>query len=80
MPGHYALFVGGDFTGTRLSFKLRDRVPEGAIATTLEPLFVAWARARHPGEGFGDWATREGHDTLDRLLLAAAPAETVDAA
>ncbi len=78
MPGHYALFVGGDFAGTRLSFKLRDRVPEREVADTLEPLFATWARERRPGEGFGDWATRQGHDALDRLLVAA-PAETADA-
>jgi len=79
LAGHYSLFVGGDFTGTRLSFKLRDRVPEAQVAATLEPLFAAWAQGRRPGEGFGDWATRLGHDALD-AVLAAAPVEAIHAA
>lgn len=79
LAGHYALFVGGDFAGTRLSFKLRDRVPEREVAATLEPLFAAWGRGRQAGEGFGDWATRLGYAALD-LLLAPAAAEPADAA
>ena len=60
VPGQYAVFVGGDFAGTRLSFKLRERVPEDAIAGALDPVVAAWAARRYPGEGFGDFCARTG--------------------
>ena len=64
VPGQYALFVGGDFEGTRLSFKLREKVPFAAIGDTLEPLFGAWVAGRTPDEGFGNWCNRVGMDSL----------------
>ncbi|WP_431285308.1 NADPH-dependent assimilatory sulfite reductase hemoprotein subunit [Humitalea sp. 24SJ18S-53] len=66
-PGLYTLFVGGDFAGTRLSFQLADKVPEAAIATTLEPLFAAFAAHRVLREGFGDFCTRQGAEALRAL-------------
>ncbi|HYZ34793.1 MAG TPA: NADPH-dependent assimilatory sulfite reductase hemoprotein subunit [Crenalkalicoccus sp.] len=71
VPGQYAIFVGGDFAGTRLSFPLLERVPEAGIGAALAPLFAAWAAERAPGEGFGDFAARTGRE---RLLEIAAPA------
>jgi sulfite reductase (ferredoxin) len=68
VPGHYALFVGGDFEGTRLSFKLAEKVPVDAIAATLEPVVAAWAATRRAGEGFGDFCTRLGADRVGALL------------
>ena len=62
VPGSYAIFVGGDFEGTRLSFKLAERVKMDALATTLSPLFAAYAAERTEGEGFGDWCDRIGAD------------------
>ena len=44
MPGHYALYVGGDFEGTRLSFRLLDRVADAKLLPSFEPLIAAWAR------------------------------------
>jgi len=67
MPGFYALFVGGDFEGTRLNFPLLDRVAESEVGETLEPLFALFARERAPDEGFGDFCQRTGKD---RLLAA----------
>ncbi len=67
-PGLYTLFVGGDFEGTRLSFPLADKVKQAAIAPTLEPLFVAWAGRKAPGEGFGDFCTRLGPEAVRALL------------
>uniref|UniRef100_A0A8J4HEK6 NADPH-dependent assimilatory sulfite reductase hemoprotein subunit n=1 Tax=Acidicaldus sp. TaxID=1872105 RepID=A0A8J4HEK6_9PROT len=64
MPGHYALYVGGDFAGTRLSFKLLDKVAEADLAATLAPLFAAFAQTRQAGEGFGDFCNRLGADAL----------------
>ncbi len=64
VPGQYAMFVGGDFEGTRLSFKLLEKVPMEAIGATLEPLFATWAAHREGDEGFGDFCTRMGLPAL----------------
>jgi len=64
MPGFYALFVGGDFAGTRLNFLLLDRVAEAEIGATLEPLFRRFSMERHPDEGFGDFCHRHGKEQL----------------
>jgi sulfite reductase beta subunit-like hemoprotein len=61
-PGLYTLFVGGDFAGTRLSFPVADKVPMEEIGATLAPLLAHWAERRRPGEGFGDFCTRQGPD------------------
>lgn len=71
MPGFYALFVGGDFAGTRLNFLLLDRVAEAAVAATLDPLFALFAAERRHGEGFGDFCHRVGKDRLLGALAAA---------
>lgn len=68
VPGQYALFVGGDFEGTRLSFKLLEKVREHEIGRTLEPLFAAWSRQRLGGEGFGNFCTRLGPQALLGLV------------
>ena len=70
MPGHYAIYVGGDFAGTRLNFPLLDRVAEADVAASLEPLFARFAAERAPNEGFGDYCHRMGKE---RLLAALAP-------
>ena len=67
IPGFYSLYVGGDFEGTRLNVKLLDKVGEGAVAATLEPLFALFAAEREPEERFGDFCHRVGSD---RLLTA----------
>ncbi|MGO4721749.1 MULTISPECIES: NADPH-dependent assimilatory sulfite reductase hemoprotein subunit [unclassified Inquilinus] len=67
-PGTFALFVGGDFEGTRLNAKLTEKVPEASIADTLDPLFGAFAKERLPGEGFGDYCHRQGLERLATLL------------
>ncbi len=67
MPGFYALYVGGDFEGTRLNFRLLDRVAESEVAQSLEPLFALFASERLPHEGFGDFCHRAGKA---RLLTA----------
>jgi sulfite reductase (ferredoxin) len=67
-PGFYALYVGGDFEGTRLNFKLAESVPFDDLGAALEPLFGDFATSRRPGEGFGDYCYRVGPDHLLRLL------------
>ena len=71
LPGHYAIFVGGDFAGTRLNFPLLDRVAQAEVAASLEPLFAHFAAERLPKEGFGDYCHRLGKE---RLLGVLAPA------
>ena len=72
MPGYYALYVGGDFEGTRLSFRLFDRIAEAAVFETLDPLLRDYAAEGQPGEGFGDWCNRTG---LEGLLGRAGQAQ-----
>ena len=68
MPGFYALYVGGDFAGTRLSFKLLEKVAAAEVVPTLAPLLAAWAAQGTTGEGFGDYCTRVGLDGLLAML------------
>ena len=72
VPGAYAIYVGGDFAGTRLSFKLAERVKQDDISRTLEPLLAAFARNRYDEEGFGDFCHRQGRDALLSLELSEA--------
>ena len=67
IPGHFAIFLGGDFAGTRLSTLVFERVPEDRIGAVLEPLFAAFATQRLAGEGFGDFADRIGRDMMVAL-------------
>ncbi|HEY2540033.1 MAG TPA: NADPH-dependent assimilatory sulfite reductase hemoprotein subunit, partial [Stellaceae bacterium] len=68
MPGYYALFVGGDFEGTRLNTDLIDKVALDAIGETLDPLFALFAAARSAQEGFGDFCHRIGLPALQQAL------------
>jgi sulfite reductase (ferredoxin) len=70
MPGYYALFVGGDFAGTRLNLPLADKVPLAGIADALDPLFALFADGRREGEGFGDFCHRLGLDALRAAIAA----------
>ena len=67
VPGFYAIYVGGDFNGTRLSFRLLDRVAQAELGSKFGPLLEAFARDRVGAEGFGDFCDRLGRDAL--LLL-----------
>jgi sulfite reductase (ferredoxin) len=68
IPGYYALFVGGDFAGTRLNTPIADKVALGAIGETLDPLFALYAADRNAGEGFGDFCHRVGVPALQQAL------------
>jgi sulfite reductase (ferredoxin) len=80
MPGHYALYVGGDFEGTRLNTALVDKVKLDAIGVTLAPLFALYAAGRRAGEGFGDFCHRVGLPALHRAVARGAeiPAYAAD--
>ncbi|MBO0709743.1 MAG: NADPH-dependent assimilatory sulfite reductase hemoprotein subunit [Acetobacteraceae bacterium] len=68
IPGHFAIYVGGDFEGTVLAQQLLNRVKQADIAQALTPLLVAWGHERRDGEGFGDWARRTGMEALTSLI------------
>jgi sulfite reductase (ferredoxin) len=68
MPGFYALFVGGDFEGTRLNWAIADKVALRDLAGVLDPLFARYARDRETGEGFGDFCHRIGLPALREAL------------
>src|SRR5262252_6589474 len=68
MPGFYAVFVGGDFEGTRLNAPLADKVPLNGIAELLDPLFELFAAQRAESEGFGDFCHRAGMAALQQAI------------
>jgi sulfite reductase (ferredoxin) len=70
MPGYYALFVGGDFAGTRLNLPFADKVPLAGIADALDPLFALYAEGRREGEGFGDFCHCRGVAALREMAAA----------
>jgi sulfite reductase (ferredoxin) len=63
----YALFLGGDFAGTRLNRRVFDRIRLDDIAGTLLPIFRAYAAERAPGQSFGDWCHAQPDDRLRAL-------------
>ncbi len=67
VPGFYAIYVGGDFNGTRLSFRLLDRVAYGDLGGKFAPMLAAFSLHRQGREGFGDFCSRLGRDALLRL-------------
>ena len=58
--GKYDVFVGGDFEGTRLSEPYMHNVKLEEIPRVLRGPLFEYASTRLPGEGFGDWCTRNG--------------------
>lgn len=73
MPGHFAIFLGGDFEGTRLNTKVFDRVAQRDLGATLAPLFGWFAGDRRAGEGFGDFCHRVGAEALRARVPAPQP-------
>ncbi len=63
----YAIFLGGDFEGTRLNRRVFDRVKLKDIASTLEPIFHAYVAGRGHGQSFGDWCQAQSDDHLRGL-------------
>jgi len=60
MPGHYVVFVGGDFEGTRLNTAIFDKVPQADVPKALAPIFKLYANEKQKDEGFGDFCHRYG--------------------
>jgi len=68
VPGHYSLYVGGDFAGTRLNTLVAERLDIAGLADALDPLFALFAASRRPAEGFGDFCHRIGIPALTQLV------------
>ena len=68
MPDNYAMFIGGDFEGTRLSTKLLDRVPYENLVEVLDLLFSEYVLGKNTGEAFGNYANRVGVLFLAKIL------------
>ena len=64
----YTLFVGGSHRGDRLSFVLQDLVERDQVVPTLRKLLDRYKADRSADEGFGDWCTRQGVESLCGLL------------
>jgi sulfite reductase (ferredoxin) len=62
--GKYDVFLGGDFTGTRLNQVYTRNVPLAEIPELLRGPLLAFRDERGPGEGFGDWCHRVGIERL----------------
>jgi sulfite reductase (ferredoxin) len=62
--GKYDVFLGGDFTGTRLNQLYAHNVPLADIPALLRAPLQAFRDERRPAEGFGDWCHRVGVDAL----------------
>ncbi|MGQ0676031.1 MAG: NADPH-dependent assimilatory sulfite reductase hemoprotein subunit [Rhodospirillales bacterium] len=63
----YAIFLGGDFEGTRLNRRVFDRVKLADIAGTIEPIFHAFAAERGERQSFGDWCHLQSDERLRGL-------------
>lgn len=60
-PDHYNLYLGGGFSGQRLSKLYRENIPSSQIKGLLTPIFNHYAKERREGERFGDFCIREGY-------------------
>jgi sulfite reductase (NADPH) hemoprotein beta-component len=57
--GHYNLYLGGNFTGTRLNTLYRETLTEAEILEALQPILADYAQNRNEGEKFGDFVIRK---------------------
>lgn len=57
--GHYNLYLGGSFIGTRLNTLYRETLTEDEILSELEPIIADYASSRTEGERFGDFVIRK---------------------
>jgi len=59
-PGRYNVYLGGGFSGQRLSKLYRESVRDTDLKPLLAPIISRYARERTPGERFGDFCIRAG--------------------
>lgn len=56
--GHYNLYLGGNFNGTRLNTLFKETLTEDEILAELQPIIADYAQNRTDGEKFGDFVIR----------------------
>ena len=56
--GHYNLYLGGNFNGTRLNTLYKETLTENEILAELQPIIADYAQNRTGGEKFGDFVIR----------------------
>lgn len=59
--GHYNLYLGGNFNGTRLNTLYKETITEPEILDALEPIIADYAQHRTDGEKFGDFVIRKNY-------------------
>jgi sulfite reductase (ferredoxin) len=75
-PNLYAIFIGGDFEGTRLNHKVADMVKTEEIGNFLDPFLAAFKSERaNDNEGFGDFCERIGADRRAELAASSGAAK-----
>ncbi|MDP2336558.1 MAG: assimilatory sulfite reductase (NADPH) hemoprotein subunit [Bacteroidota bacterium] len=57
--GHYNLYLGGNFNGTRLNTLYKETLTETQILAELKPIIADYAQSRNDGEKFGDFVIRK---------------------
>ncbi|MBW8330909.1 MAG: assimilatory sulfite reductase (NADPH) hemoprotein subunit [Prolixibacteraceae bacterium] len=57
--GHYNLYLGGNFNGTRLNTLYKETLTEDEILAELKPIIADYAQNRTDGEKFGDFVIRK---------------------
>jgi len=55
------MYLGADFSGTRMNRLYCENIGEEEILATLRPIIERYARERQPGEHFGDFVVRAGY-------------------
>jgi sulfite reductase (NADPH) hemoprotein beta-component len=59
--GHYNLYLGGNFNGTRLNTLYKETLTENEILDELRPIIADYAHNRQEGERFGDFVIRKAY-------------------
>ena len=57
--GHYNLYLGGNFIGTRLNTLYKETLTESEILSELQPIIADYAQNRELGEKLGDFVIRK---------------------
>jgi sulfite reductase (NADPH) hemoprotein beta-component len=57
--GHYNLYLGGNFNGSRLNALYKETLTEDEILAELSPIIADYAANRNEGEKFGDFVIRK---------------------
>jgi sulfite reductase (NADPH) hemoprotein beta-component len=59
--GKYNLYLGANFSGTRMNRLFRENIGEEEILATLKPILHRYAQERQTGEHLGDFVVRAGY-------------------